>query len=75
MTDGRILIGVFLCTDRDGNVILGSCGEYLKPEGKLFSITRLGKERNADINWSLMQYHFWILLKIVDIIGQLIDFI
>ncbi|PSN37456.1 N-alpha-acetyltransferase 38-B [Blattella germanica] len=32
MTDGRVLIGVFLCTDRDGNVILGSCGEYLKPE-------------------------------------------
>lgn len=23
MTDGRILIGVFLCTDRDANVILG----------------------------------------------------
>jgi small nuclear ribonucleoprotein (snRNP)-like protein len=34
MTDGRVLIGVFLCTDRDGNVILGSCSEYLKPEGK-----------------------------------------
>ncbi|KDR21370.1 N-alpha-acetyltransferase 38, NatC auxiliary subunit [Zootermopsis nevadensis] len=32
MTDGRVLIGVFLCTDRDGNVILGSCSEYLKPE-------------------------------------------
>lgn len=23
MTDGRVLIGVFLCTDRDANVILG----------------------------------------------------
>ncbi|XP_023209441.1 N-alpha-acetyltransferase 38, NatC auxiliary subunit-like [Centruroides sculpturatus] len=32
MTDGRILIGIFLCTDRDRNVILGSCSEYLKPE-------------------------------------------
>lgn len=32
MTDGRVLIGVFLCTDRDGNVILGSCSEFLKPE-------------------------------------------
>lgn len=31
MTDGRTLIGVFLCTDRDKNVILGSCEEYLKP--------------------------------------------
>ncbi|XP_063230160.1 N-alpha-acetyltransferase 38-A, NatC auxiliary subunit isoform X2 [Bacillus rossius redtenbacheri] len=33
MTDGRVLIGVFLCTDRDGNVILGSCCEYLKLDG------------------------------------------
>ncbi|KAL4221323.1 N(alpha)-acetyltransferase 38 [Mactra antiquata] len=31
MTDGRTLIGIFLCTDRDRNVILGSCEEYLKP--------------------------------------------
>ncbi|ESO90454.1 hypothetical protein LOTGIDRAFT_123274, partial [Lottia gigantea] len=31
MTDGRTLIGIFLCTDRDKNVILGSCEEYLKP--------------------------------------------
>ncbi|KAK6177693.1 hypothetical protein SNE40_015744 [Patella caerulea] len=30
MTDGRTLIGIFLCTDRDRNVILGSCEEYLK---------------------------------------------
>ncbi|XP_041377984.1 N-alpha-acetyltransferase 38, NatC auxiliary subunit-like [Gigantopelta aegis] len=30
MTDGRTLIGVFLCTDRDRNVILGSCEEYIK---------------------------------------------
>ncbi|CAG9761975.1 unnamed protein product [Ceutorhynchus assimilis] len=29
MTDGRTLIGVFLCTDRDANIILGSCSEYL----------------------------------------------
>lgn len=33
MTDGRTLIGIFLCTDRDRNVILGSCEEYLKPPG------------------------------------------
>lgn len=33
MSDGRILIGVFLCTDRDANVIMGSCSEYL-PEGE-----------------------------------------
>lgn len=27
MTDGRILIGIFLCTDSDANVILGVCSE------------------------------------------------
>lgn len=35
MTDGRVLIGIFLCTDRDRNVILGSCAEYLQAESKL----------------------------------------
>ncbi|KAK2168282.1 hypothetical protein LSH36_18g01074 [Paralvinella palmiformis] len=29
MTDGRTLIGIFVCTDKDRNVILGSCKEYL----------------------------------------------
>lgn len=32
MSDGRVLIGIFLCTDRDANVILGSCAEYLPGE-------------------------------------------
>ncbi|XP_077286550.1 LSMD1 domain-containing protein Sbat [Arctopsyche grandis] len=32
MTDGRTLIGYFLCTDRDANIILGTCEEYLKSE-------------------------------------------
>lgn len=32
MSDGRVLIGIFLCTDRDANVILGSCSEYLPEE-------------------------------------------
>ncbi|XP_053574279.1 N-alpha-acetyltransferase 38, NatC auxiliary subunit [Bombina bombina] len=31
MTDGRSLIGCFLCTDRDCNVILGSAQEFLRP--------------------------------------------
>ncbi|KAH9513569.1 N-alpha-acetyltransferase 38-A, NatC auxiliary subunit [Bulinus truncatus] len=30
MTDGRTLIGTFLCTDSDCNIIMGSCEEYLK---------------------------------------------
>ncbi|CAL1264313.1 unnamed protein product [Larinioides sclopetarius] len=34
MTDGRVLIGIFLCTDRDRNVILGSCAEYLQNESE-----------------------------------------
>ena len=29
LTDGRVLIGIFMCTDKDANVILGSCAEYL----------------------------------------------
>lgn len=32
MSDGRVLIGTFLCTDREANVILGSCSEYLPEE-------------------------------------------
>ncbi|KRT81743.1 hypothetical protein AMK59_6164 [Oryctes borbonicus] len=32
MTDGRVLIGMFFCTDRDANIILGACSEYLPEE-------------------------------------------
>lgn len=28
MIDGRKLTGLFLCTDRDANVIIGMCSEY-----------------------------------------------
>lgn len=28
ITDGRVLIGIFLCTDKDSNIVLGSCREY-----------------------------------------------
>ncbi|KAG0729650.1 N-alpha-acetyltransferase 38, NatC auxiliary subunit [Chionoecetes opilio] len=34
MTDGRTLVGSFVCTDRDNNIILGSCTEHLRPDGK-----------------------------------------
>ena len=30
---GRVLVGTFLCTDRDANVILGSCAEYVPTTG------------------------------------------
>ncbi|KAK5643382.1 hypothetical protein RI129_007227 [Pyrocoelia pectoralis] len=39
MSDGRVLIGVFLCTDRDANVILGSCSEYLPEENMVEAST------------------------------------
>lgn len=29
MTDGRIVIGTFLCTDKDKNIVLGSACEYV----------------------------------------------
>ena len=37
LSDGRVIIGNFLCTDRDCNIVLGSCEEYLSQEdlGKL----------------------------------------
>lgn len=29
MTDGRVVVGTFLCTDKDKNVILGNAVEYI----------------------------------------------
>merc|ERR1712168_58400 len=29
LTDGRVLVGQFMCTDKDANIILGSCAEYV----------------------------------------------
>ena len=34
ISDGRTLIGSFLCTDRDRNIILGSCQEFVGSAGK-----------------------------------------
>merc|ERR1712071_313733 len=42
MTDGRTLIGQFLCTDRDCNIILGSCYEYAPyASNKIYFIDRV----------------------------------
>jgi len=30
ISDGRFLVGTFLCTDRDSNVIIGLCNEYTR---------------------------------------------
>ena len=32
LSDNRILIGIFLCTDKYGNTILGECAEYFVDE-------------------------------------------
>ena len=42
ISDGRTLIGQFLCTDRDKNIILGSCQEYIgDPDDKNVEEPRL----------------------------------
>ncbi|XP_067634695.1 N-alpha-acetyltransferase 38, NatC auxiliary subunit isoform X2 [Eurosta solidaginis] len=33
ITDGRVLVGFFNCTDKDANIVLSMCAEYLE-EGK-----------------------------------------
>lgn len=33
ISDGRVLVGYFNCTDKDANVVLSMCAEYLE-EGK-----------------------------------------
>jgi small nuclear ribonucleoprotein (snRNP)-like protein len=33
ITDGRYVIGTFLCTDKHSNIILGSCQEFIDSTG------------------------------------------
>jgi len=43
ITDGRTLIGTYLCTDREKNIILGSCQEFIaNPETSLEEPRLLG---------------------------------
>ena len=35
ISDGRTLVGAFMCTDRDRNIILGSCQEFVGDPSKL----------------------------------------
>lgn len=30
ITDGRVLVGFFNCTDKDANIVLSMCAEYLE---------------------------------------------
>lgn len=32
ISDGRVIDGMFLCTDRDCNIVLGNCEEFLSKE-------------------------------------------
>merc|ERR1719376_412291 len=43
LTDGRVLVGQFLCTDRDANVILGSCAEYVPSSSSVDDVTSVTK--------------------------------
>lgn len=34
LTDGRILVGIFMCTSRDASILLGNCDQYFNENGK-----------------------------------------
>lgn len=34
MSDGRIIVGTFMCTDKDANIILAMCSEYMEEGGE-----------------------------------------
>ena len=51
MTDGRMLVGVFVCTDKDKNVILGSCQEYVNVPDDHVEENKISTE-TADSNGS-----------------------
>ncbi len=40
ITDGRVVIGVFLCTDKHSNIILSSCHEFSDLEGMILIILK-----------------------------------
>ena len=59
IADGRTLIGVFLCTDKDQNIILGQCQEFVKSNGtehfQSFTIFGCYKELFLLRNWFLVR--------------------
>lgn len=59
MTDGRTLVGLFLCTDRDCNVILGSAQEFLKSTGwintTVFFLTFMKDKWHFSVNVCIIQ--------------------
>lgn len=49
MTDGRILIGIFLCTDADANLILGMCSEFRDEEERNLGLVIVPKKHITSI--------------------------
>lgn len=49
MTDGRILIGLFLCTDSDANIILGMCSEFRDEEERNLGLVIVPKKHITSI--------------------------
>lgn len=39
LLDGRILVGTFVCTDKDAHIILSTCYEYFNEKGKFLKKT------------------------------------
>lgn len=49
MTDGRTLIGLFLCTDADANIILGMCSEFREEEERTLGLVIVPKKHIVQI--------------------------
>lgn len=49
MSDGRVLIGIFLCTDRNRNLILGNACEYISTQSEFLMTMWNGRtNENSD---------------------------
>ena len=60
MSDGRTLVGIFICTDKDCNIILGSCFEFLNQPGILIYFL---------INLGFVVINEMIVLKLISSFG------
>lgn len=49
MSDGRILLGLFLCTDADANIILGMCSEFREEEERSLGLVIVPKKHIVKI--------------------------
>ncbi|XP_034472842.1 N-alpha-acetyltransferase 38-B, NatC auxiliary subunit [Drosophila innubila] len=52
ITDGRVLVGFFNCTDRDANIVLSMCAEYLVEgqEPRLLGNVMVAKKHIVSLN-------------------------